>query len=156
MVDFPKMLTGSKMNNLIEGMAVEEPSSTATPRLSCPPLTASRVKRKITSSFLLTWRHIPVCSPAKVTCGDWKLDQTDTDEVSLTVSSVVNHPGYVASTFENDIAVVKVSGSMTCTQGKIWPACLPNAAVNTSLKTKLCPEFIITTKWPFEYLGTYF
>ena len=65
-----------------------------------------------------------------MTCGDWKLDQTDTNEMSLVVSSVVNHPGYNAATHENDIAVVKVAGSMTCEQGKIWPACLPNAAVN--------------------------
>ena len=68
--------------------------------------------------------------PAKVTCGDWKLDATDTDEQSLVVSSVVNHPSYNAATFENDIAVIKVTGTMTCTQGKIWPACLPNTAVN--------------------------
>lgn len=65
-----------------------------------------------------------------MTCGDWKLDQTDTNEKSLVVSSVVNHPSYNAATYENDIAVVKVAGTMTCEQGKIWPACLPNAAVN--------------------------
>ena len=68
--------------------------------------------------------------PARVTCGDWKLDATDTDEQSLVVSSVVNHPSYNAATFENDIAVVKVTGTMTCAQGKIWPACLPNTVVN--------------------------
>ena len=78
-----------------------------------------------------------VFSPAKVTCGDWKLDQTDTNEKSLVVSSVVNHPSYNAATYENDIAVVKVAGTMPCEQGKIWPACLPNAAVNI---TKLTEE----------------
>ena len=70
-----------------------------------------------------------------MTCGDWKLDQTDTNEKSLVVSSVVNHPSYNAATYENDIAVVKVVGTMTCEQGKIWPACLPNAAVNISNKS---------------------
>jgi len=70
-------------------------------------------------------------TPARVTCGDWKLDATDTDEQSLVVSSVVNHPSYNAATFENDIAVVKVTGTMTCAQGKIWPACLPNTAKYT-------------------------
>lgn len=70
-------------------------------------------------------------TPTRVTCGDWKLDVTDTDEKSLVVSSVVNHPGYISNTFENDIAVVKVVGSMPCSQGKIWPACLPNAAKYT-------------------------
>jgi len=67
-------------------------------------------------------------SPAKVTCGDWKLDGTDTYEHSLEVSGVINHPSYNAATYENDIAVVKVNGSMPCSQGKIWPACLPNTA----------------------------
>ena len=67
-------------------------------------------------------------------CGDHLLDATDTNEKSLVVSSVVNHPGYNAATFENDIAVVKVTGSMTCEQGKIWPACLPSAAVNIGEK----------------------
>jgi len=65
-------------------------------------------------------------SPAKVTCGDWKLDGTDTNEQSLEISGVINHPSFNAATFENDIAVVKVNGSMPCSQGKIWPACLPN------------------------------
>ena len=69
------------------------------------------------------------CSPAKVVCGDWKLDITDTNEKSLTVTSVVNHPGYSATTFADDIAVIKVDGSMPCAQGKIWPACLPNKSV---------------------------
>jgi len=67
-------------------------------------------------------------SPAKVTCGDWRLDDTDTYEQSLEVSGVINHPSFNAATFENDIAVVKLNGSMTCSQGKIWPACLPNTA----------------------------
>ena len=65
-----------------------------------------------------------------MTCGDWKLDQTDTNEKSLVVSSVVNHPSYNAATYENDIAVVKVAGTMSCEQGKIWPACLPSTNVS--------------------------
>ena len=72
--------------------------------------------------------------PARVVCGDHLLDATDTNEKSLVVSSVVNHPSYNAATFENDIAVIKVTGTMTCEQGKIWPACLPSAAVNIGEK----------------------
>ena len=76
-------------------------------------------------------RHlISAFRPAKVTCGDWKLDGTDTNEQSLEISGVINHPSFNAATFENDIAVVKVNGSMPCSQGKIWPACLPNTAVS--------------------------
>ena len=109
-------------------MVVVAPSSTATQPSLCLLLTASRGKRNkdgLRCSDLIS----SVFSPVKVTCGDWKLDQTDTNEQSLVVSSVVNHPNYNTQTLENDIAVVKVTGSMTCEQGKIWPACLPNAAV---------------------------
>ena len=78
----------------------------------------------------MTKHLISAFRPAKVTCGDWKLDGTDTNEQSLEISGVINHPSFNAATFENDIAVVKVNGSMTCSQGKIWPACLPNTAVS--------------------------
>jgi len=62
----------------------------------------------------------------KVACGSWKLDQTDTNEQSLTITEIINHPSYVDSTYSNDIAILKVSGTFTCAQGKIWPACLPS------------------------------
>ena len=84
--------------------------------------------------FIFSSNLILVFRPARVVCGDHLLDATDTNEQSLVVSSVVNHPGYNGATFENDIAVVKVTGTMTCEQGKIWPACLPNAAVNIEKK----------------------
>ena len=43
-----------------------------------------------------------------MTCGDWKLDDTDTYEQSLDVIGVINHPSFNAATFENDIAVLNV------------------------------------------------
>ena len=63
----------------------------------------------------------------KVACGAWKLD---TNEESLAISEIINHPEYNPSTFENDVAILKVSGSFTCEQGKIWPACIPNEEVS--------------------------
>ena len=66
----------------------------------------------------------------KVACGAWKLDSVDTNEEALEIAEIINHPEYNPSTFENDIAVLKVSGTFTCEQGKIWPACLPNEEVS--------------------------
>ena len=83
----------------------------------------------------------------KLSCGDWKLDTTDNSEQQLTVTDlqlyclsiisiistqvteIVNHPSYEASTNKNDVAIIKVSGSFTCEQGKLWPACLPSTNV---------------------------
>ena len=84
----------------------------------------------------MTKHLITAFRPSKVACGYWKLDGTDTYEQSLEVSVVINHPSFNAATFENDIAVVKVIGSMPCSQGKIWPACLLNTAVSF-LKRKI-------------------
>ena len=67
-------------------------------------------------------------TPAKVTCGDWKIDATDANEHTLEVTGVTLHPKYDG--FGNDIAVVRVKGTMPCSKGKIWPACLPNKEVN--------------------------
>ena len=64
-----------------------------------------------------------------VSCGDWKLSQVDTYEVSLPISEIINHPDYNVIPEANDIAVIKVEGSFTCSQGKIYPACLPNKNV---------------------------
>ena len=48
----------------------------------------------------------------------------DTNEERLTITEIINHPGYNDNTFDNDIAVIKVSGSFTC-GSNIVPACLP-------------------------------
>lgn len=54
----------------------------------------------------------------------------DTNEERLSITEIINHPDYDASTFDNDIAVIKVSGTFTCGQNtKILPACLPNTDV---------------------------
>ena len=73
--------------------------------------------------------------PHFVICGDWRIDWNDAHEERREVIEVTNHPSFNAATFNNDIAVVKVNESMPCSLGKIWPACLPNTAVNIG-KTK--------------------
>jgi len=62
----------------------------------------------------------------KVVCGDWKRDTTDTNEQSLAISQIINHPSYNINTQANDISILKVTGSFTCSQGKVYPACLPS------------------------------
>ena len=54
----------------------------------------------------------------------------DTNEERLDITEIINHPDYNDITFDNDIAVIKVSGTFTCGQNtKINPACLPNTEV---------------------------
>ena len=54
----------------------------------------------------------------------------DTNEERLTITEIINHPDYNDDTLDNDIAVIKVSGTFTCGQNaKINPACLPNTEV---------------------------
>ena len=53
----------------------------------------------------------------------------DTNEERLTITEIINHPDYDDFTLHNDIAVIKVSGSFSCSEGKIWPACLPSSQV---------------------------
>jgi len=62
----------------------------------------------------------------KVACGAWKTTGVDSNEESLSIVEIINHPQYVDGTEVNDISVLKVSGSFNCAQGKIWPACLPS------------------------------
>ena len=73
--------------------------------------------------------------PHFVICGDWRIDWNDAHEERREVIEVTNHPSFNNATFNNDIAVVKLNESMPCSLGKIWPACLPNTAVNIG-KTK--------------------
>ena len=66
----------------------------------------------------------------KVICGKRRLDANNTDEVSLTITEIINHPEYDGSTFANDIAVIKVAQSGFCALGKVYPACIPNINVS--------------------------
>ena len=56
----------------------------------------------------------------------------DTNEQRLTITQIINHPSYNDVTFDNDIAVIKVSGSFTCGT-RIAPACLPSSNVSLSV-----------------------
>ena len=53
----------------------------------------------------------------------------DTNEERLDITEIVRHPDYNWITLENDIALLRVSGSFTCSKDKIWPACWPSSQV---------------------------
>ena len=59
----------------------------------------------------------------------------DTNEQRLSITQIINHPNYNVNTLENDVAVIKVSGSFTCSKDKIYPACLPNSRVRPRLSS---------------------
>ena len=59
----------------------------------------------------------------------------DTNEQRLNITQIINHPNFNPNIQENDIAVLKVSGSFTCSKDKIYPACLPNSEVKPRLSS---------------------
>ena len=65
----------------------------------------------------------------KIVCGDWNLDTIDTNEETLPITKIINHPEFDALTLKNDIAVLKVAGSFTCKQGNIFPSCIASKNV---------------------------
>jgi len=77
-------------------------------------------------TIIVTTAYCAYMKPAKVTCGDWKIDSTDANEHTMDISGIIQHPLWDYDTNTNDIAVVKVNGTMPCSKGKIWPACLPS------------------------------
>ena len=59
----------------------------------------------------------------------------DTNEERLVITEIVRHPDYnVAHNlgFDN-IAVLKVDGSFSCSPDKIYPACLPSSEVSPNI-----------------------
>ena len=68
-----------------------------------------------------------------MSCGAQSLNVEDTNEQRLAISQIINHPNYNKNTQENDIALLKLTGSFTCSQNKIYPACLPSSEVRQTL-----------------------
>jgi len=77
-------------------------------------------------TIIVTSAYCAYMKPTKVTCGDWKIDSTDANEHTMEISGLIQHPLYDYDTMNYDIAVVIVNGTMPCSKGKIWPACLPS------------------------------
>ena len=72
----------------------------------------------------------------------------DTNEQRLSITEIITHPNYNSSgtlvqRYGNDIAVIKVSGSFTCSKDKIYPACLPNSEVKPILSSYLATISLI-------------
>ena len=57
----------------------------------------------------------------------------DTNEERLVITEIIRHPDYLGEGFKNDIAVLKVAGSFSCSPDKIYPACLPSSEVSPNI-----------------------
>ena len=61
----------------------------------------------------------------KIGCGIHNLYEYGANEESLSITEIIKHPYYNQVTNDNDIAVIKVSGTFNCRERTIYPACLP-------------------------------
>jgi secreted trypsin-like serine protease len=50
---------------------------------------------------------------------------------SKTVSQIIVHPSYVSATYENDIALLRLSSPLTMSDPNISPICIPSVAATT-------------------------
>ena len=66
----------------------------------------------------------------------------DTNEQRLAVTEIIDHPDFDDVTKQNNIAVVKVSGSFDCRTDTVYPACLPNPEVRALLIFSLLRSLI--------------
>ena len=75
----------------------------------------------------------------------------DTNEQRRTITQIINHPNFNSATNDNDIAVIKVSGTFNCGT-HISPACLPNPNVICIFPPFLCdPSYFLSQG--YEYVG---
>ncbi|KAK2848576.1 hypothetical protein Q5P01_008410 [Channa striata] len=80
----------------------------------------------INNQWVLTAAH---CSPSAdiknmlVILGRYRLLLSTASEIALTVTQIINHPDYVASTADNNISLLKLSSVVTFTN-YILPVCL--------------------------------
>ena len=68
----------------------------------------------------------------------------------MSIVEIINHPNYDATTFKNDIAILKVLGSFNCEQGKIYPACLPNKNVSYFHIRAIKPLIVNSQRYTYE------
>lgn len=64
-------------------------------------------------------------SSLQVVAGDHRLNVNDGTEQNLKVSRIIKHSGYNSRTFENDIALLKLSSSLNLNSAYVSPVCLP-------------------------------
>ncbi|XP_067381036.1 transmembrane protease serine 9-like [Channa argus] len=80
----------------------------------------------INNQWVLTAAH---CSPSSdiknivVVLGRYRLFLSTSSEIALTVTQIITHPSYVASTGDNDISLLKLASVVTFTN-YILPVCL--------------------------------
>ena len=136
---------------------VGRPSSAVTPSSLSPVLGASRLgmseSHVLVNVLILrsTLTNFSFPDGIKVSCGahrmgDWSNGfgaPLDSNEQRLTITEIIIHPDYDDQTLENDIAVIKVSGSFSCSPDKIWPTCLPSSEVRPETPREPDPDMMM-------------
>ena len=65
----------------------------------------------------------------KLFFGDWNQRKKDDKEKKRTIKTLITHPQYKKNTMENDLAIIKLSSSLSFNTA-IQPVCLPSAPVS--------------------------
>jgi len=68
------------------------------------------------------------------------------NQVDISIASWIHHPGYVSTTLDNDIAIVKLSQPVILNE-HIRPACLPDAYQGLDLATELAVQPPVVVGW---------
>lgn len=68
------------------------------------------------------------------------------NQVDINIASWIQHPGYVGTTLDNDIAIVKLSRPVVLNE-HIRPACLPDAYQGLDLATELAVQPPVVVGW---------
>ncbi|CAL4073831.1 unnamed protein product, partial [Meganyctiphanes norvegica] len=106
----------------------------------------------ITNAHVLTAAHCTKpFSPSSITVrlGEYTFDQTqDSSHRDFQVKSIQQHLQYNTETYENDIAIISLQGSVENFNDFIWPICLPPADNN-----KYVAEKATVTGWGTIYYG---
>ncbi|XP_033114707.1 anionic trypsin-2-like isoform X2 [Anneissia japonica] len=79
----------------------------------------------------------PIHGPedVSITIGDYDVRYKDPDEEILNVSRIITHPEFEKKTFNNDIALIRLSSKIRRFTNYVRPVCLPSVCLGTGLKT---------------------
>uniref|UniRef100_A0A8B9JL18 Peptidase S1 domain-containing protein n=1 Tax=Astyanax mexicanus TaxID=7994 RepID=A0A8B9JL18_ASTMX len=82
----------------------------------------------INNNWILSAAHCFQSTPAglSVFLGKQSLQTSELNSLTITVAQIINHPSYVSSTHDNDIALLQLSSSVTFSD-YIQPVCLAAA-----------------------------
>ncbi|XP_033105643.1 vitamin K-dependent protein C-like [Anneissia japonica] len=86
----------------------------------------------VTAAHCLEIIHGP--EDISITIGDYDVRHKDPDEEILNVSRIITHPEYNKTSFNNDIALIRLSSGIRRFTNHVRPVCLPSVCLATDLK----------------------